>query len=318
MLGCLRSWPIPLLLAVWVVPVVAQDVVAQDTDTEGTTDPLGPAESERSADFQKIEAAIASYVDAFNAKDVDKLLSFWTTDGVYVSRTSGDLLSGHDELKQEFSAILGAEDAPNLAVQTESIEFVSPNVAVERGSALVTGKDFTDQSTYRVVYVEREGRWLIDRVTEDIQIPRASNYEQLQGLDFLVGQWAVEGDGMAVQLDSQWTTNQNYLSTKYSVAIDGVIESSGLQIIGWDAKNQQIRSWLFDSNGGFVKGTWEQRENAEEWVVQSVATLADGAAGSSTSIYRPEGPDSFSWRKTNRVVDGKLLPNTQEVIMRRQ
>ncbi|TWT78741.1 SnoaL-like domain protein [Planctomycetes bacterium CA13] len=270
----------------------------------------------RDADRHEIEAAIESYVAAFNAKDVDKLVSHWSPDGVYISRTSGDQLTGHASLKEEFTAILSPEDAPNLAVETESIEFVSPNVAIERGSALISRNDSNEETTYQVVYVAHGGTWLIDRVSEDVIETKASNYERLNGLEFLVGQWINEGDGMIIDLDCQWTANQNYLSRKYHVSIDGDVQSSGLEIIGWDAKNEQIRSWLFDSDGGFVKGEWNLHDR--KWVVQSLATLADGASGSSTNVLRPIDEDTYSWRKFNRVVDGQLLPNTEEVTLRRR
>ena len=285
--------------------------VGQDASFENSDSPR-----HRASDVSKIEAAIESYVAAFNAKDVDTLLSHWSSDGVYVSRSSGDRLTGTEALKEEFSAIMSSDDAPKLEVETESIEFVSPNVALERGSAVVTRNDSREATTYRVVYVELDGKWLIDRITEDVIEVVTSHYEQLQGLDFLVGQWISQGDGMIVELDSQWTTNQNYLSRKYRVLIDGEVQSSGLEIIGWDAKHEQIRSWLFDSDGGFVRGEWNERDG--EWVVQSVATLSDGASGSSTNVLTPLDQDSYMWRKINRVVDGQLLPNTEEVTLVRQ
>lgn len=296
---------VSLLFVASVASVAGQDVTSTPVDS---TDP-------RSADRAKIEAAIESYVDAFNAKDVDKLVGLWSADGVYVSRTSGNQVSGHDALKEDFRAIFAGDDVPKLAVETESIEFISPNVALERGSALVSRSDSSEETTYQAVYVKTGDGWLIDRVSEDIVESKPSNYEHLKGLEFLVGDWFSEGEGMEVEIDCQWTSNQNYLARKYKVTAGGEVDSSGLQIIGWDAKNQQIRSWLFDSDGGFVKGEWSVRDDG--WVVQSVATLADGASGSSTSFWKADG-DGISWRKFNRVVDGELLPNTEEVILQRR
>ena len=235
MLGSRNPRILSLLSILWAALVVAQEADTKpkpasepeaDTATETAAE---PATDVRTADLQKIEAAIESYVTAFNGKDVDKLISLWAPDGVYVSQSSGDQLTGHDELKKDFESIFANEDAPKLAVETESIEFISPNVALERGMATVTGKDFVDQTAYRVVYVERDGRWLIDRVTEESVVVKPSNYEHLQGLDFIVGQWVAEIDGTTIEIDCQWTTNQNYLSRKYRVLTDGNLESSGLQ-----------------------------------------------------------------------------------------
>ena len=82
------------------------------------------------------------------------------------------------------------EGVPHLDVATESIEFISPNVALERGVATVRHADETESLTnYRVVFVKQRGEWLIDRVTEDeMEIP-ASNYDKLKELQWMIGTW---------------------------------------------------------------------------------------------------------------------------------
>ena len=124
------------------------------------------------------------------------------------------------------------------------------------------------------------------------------------------------GEEVTIEMECDWTTNQNFISRKYTVSTEDGIDSTGLQIIGWDAKEKQIRSWLFDSNGGVITGTWTNRD--DRWIVQSVATLPDGASGSFTSVFRPTEDGNYSWQKINRVLDGKLLPNVPEVIVQRR
>ena len=237
--------------------------------------------------------------------------------GVYISRTSGEAIVGHEGLNEEFTQVFAGEHVPTLAVTTESIEFISPNVALERGSATVTytDQDIT-QTDYRVVYVKRNGSWLIDRVTEDEIVVPASNYEQLKDLEWMIGQWIDAGEGITIEMACDWTANQNFISRKYSVSTEQGIESSGLQIIGWDAKQKQIRSWLFDSDGGVITGTWTKGD--DRWVVQSVVSLTDGTSGSFTSIFKPSEDGNYTWQKINRVLDGRLLPNIGEVIVQRK
>ena len=269
------------------------------------------------ADRAAIEKAISSYVTTFNARDATKLAALWSPEGVYISRTSGEQVIGRKAMQQEFAALFADSAAPRLKVSTDSIEFVSPNVALERGTATVLGPDDAASETrYRVVYVRRDGQWLIDRVTEDDVVAQVSHYEQLKDVEWLIGNWNDEGGGIAIETQCKWTENQNYISRTYKVTSDQGVESSGLQIIGWDAKNKQIRSWLFDSSGGFVNGTWHKR--GDRWVVQSVATLADGGSGSFTSVFRPLENGRYAWQKINRVVDGAILPNVDEVIIQRQ
>jgi len=272
----------------------------------------------RADESAKIEAAIQSYVAAFNAKDVAKLTAHWSPEGVYTSRTTGEQAVGRAAMSESFKKIFENESVPKLAVATDSIELISPSVALERGTATVTHSEGNVVETdYSVVYVKRDGAWLIDRVTEAEMVIEESHYDELKVLEWLVGDWAQEGDGFRIEFSCQWTTKQNFISRKFKVYGEpDEVESSGLQIIGWDAKSKTIRSWLFDSDGGVVTGTWNKRDDG--WSVQSVGTLADGGSGSFTSIFRPLDDGSFSWEKINRVVDGELLPNIDEIVVQRK
>ncbi len=189
---------------------------------------------------------------------------------------------------------------------------------MERGTATVTfSEDDVVETEYRVVYVKRDGAWLIDRVTEDEIVVAESHYDQLKELEWLIGDWVEESEGVRVEMTVQWTTKQQFMTRIYKVFDENdEVTSSGLQIIGWDAKDKVIRSWLFDSDGGVVTGTWHQRETG--WAVPSVATLADGGSGSFTGILKPQEDGSFLWEKINCSVDGKLLPNTEPVIYQPQ
>lgn len=265
----------------------------------------------------EVRTAIQSYRAAFNARDVTKLVSHWSPHGVYMSRTTGDRVIGHEALTLEFTGMFANENIPKLAATTESIELISPNVAFERGTAAVTrGEDDVAQSRYSVVYMKSGTSWLIDRVTDEEIVVPLSNYEHLQELDWLVGDWVDDGDGITIETTCRWTKNQNYISRTYTVSNEEGVKSTGLQIIGWDPKAKQIRSWLFDSDGGLINGTWTQRD--DRWVVQSLATLPDGGTGSFTSIFRPSDDGTFTWEKINRVLDGQLLPNVDEITVHRK
>lgn len=264
----------------------------------------------------EIEAASQAYVAAYNARDVDKLVSLWAPEAVYISRTSGEQITGRDAMTAEFKGIFADDHAPKLAAETESIEFISPNVALERGTATVSDADGVVETDYRVVYVKQGGKWLIDRVTEDEIESAPSNYEHLKPLEWMIGKWIDASEEVTVELDCKWTENQNFISRTYSISSDQGAESSGLQIIGWDPKQEQIRSWLFDSSGVYIEGSWSHHD--DRWVVQSVATLPDGGTGSFTSIFRPTDDGNYIWQKINQVIDGQILPNLDEIVVQRQ
>ena len=273
------------------------------------------ASDETASDETAVRAAIQSYVDAFNAGDVDKLVGLWSPNGVYTSRTTGDATVGREAMSESFKEMFAnQETAPKIAVATSSIDFVSPNVALERGVATITRPaGEIEETEYSVVYVKRDEAWLIDRVTEET--PEPTHFQQLQVLENLIGDWVAEGEGFRLEISNQWTSKQNFIASQYKITEDEV-ESSGLQVIGWDAKDKKIKSWLFDSDGGVVTGIWNKRDDG--WSVSSVATLGGGESGSFTGILRLKDDGTFSWEKVNQVVDDQLLPNIEEVVLKRQ
>ena len=270
------------------------------------------------ADKVAIEKAIASYVAAFNAGDAKALAALWSPEGVYTSRLSGDQVVGREALEKDFDVLFVEVKGAKLKVSTESIDFVSPNVAIEQGRATVLRpKDSPLESSYRAVYVRRDGKWLIDRISEDEEVPaRPSHYEHLKDLEWLVGDWIDLDGGDAIKTECEWTRNRNFLTRSFTVSIEDRIDMAGMQVIGWDAARKQIRSWVFDSDGGFVEGVW--KKSGDRWTVTSTATLADGKTGSFTSISRPLDKNSFGWQKVSRIVDGEILPNIDEVVIVRQ
>lgn len=301
---------------VFLFPVVAITVIA--TASNGFAQESGGAVAPATNDpAAEIEAVVQSYVTTFNARDAAKLAAHWAPEGVYTSRSTGEQVVGREAMTAEFTSMFAGESVPDLAVATESIDFISPNVALERGIATVThAEDDVVETSYSVVYVKQGGAWLIDRVTEDELVIEFSNRDKLAPLEWMIGKWVDEIEGSTIEFTCQWTRNQNFISRKYEVVTSDGVESSGLQIIGWDPVNNQIRSWLFDSDGSFVSGKWTQSD--DKWVVQSIATLADGAQGSYTSVFRPQDDGNFTWQKINRILDGELLPNIDEVVVQRK
>jgi uncharacterized protein (TIGR02246 family) len=265
----------------------------------------------------EIEAAVQSYASAFNARDAKTLSNHWATEGVYTNRSTGEQVVGRDAIAKQFEAMLAGKNVPKLNLASNSIEFVSPNVALERGVATITEADESVSTTnYKAVIIKQDGKWLLDRVTEENNTVQASNYEHLKELEWIIGTWVDESDGLSIRYECDWTTHNNYISRKYTVSREGDVVSSGLQVIGWDAKNKNIRSWLFDSDGGFVSGTWSGNDG--RWVVQSVATLQNGDSGSFTSIFRPLEDGTYTWRKVNRSRNGRILANVKGAIVRRE
>ena len=116
-----------------------------------------------------------------------------------------------------------------------------------------------EEIEYTAVNVKRDGKWLLDRVTDKAKEIVPSHYEQLKVLEWMVGQWTGAADNAEVELDCNWTKNQNFLTRAFKISIDGGTDFSGMQLIGWDPAAKTIRSWTFDSNGTFAEATWRTK-----------------------------------------------------------
>jgi hypothetical protein len=129
----------------------------------------------------------------------------------------------------------------------------------------------------------------------------------------MIGNWVDQAGKGVVATECHWARNNNFIIRSFTVSVGMSIDMAGMQIIGWDPARKQIRSWVFDSDGGFNEGTWQKVDG--QWTVQTTATLPDGRRASSTSVMKPLDDNSFAWQQVNRVVDGELLPNIDEIVI---
>lgn len=143
-----------------------------------------------------------------------------------------------------------------------------------------------------------------------------THYEKLQGLDWLEGKWVDKEAGSLIEMEGKWDKYKNFLTQKFSVTLDGKLDLEGFQIIGWDPAKKQIRSWVFDSDGGFGTGVWKNEKG--NWIVESEQTMPDGKKGTSINIYSNIQKDSYTWESTGREVGGKMMPNIEPVTVRRK
>lgn len=274
----------------------------------------GQQPSDSSANEADIRKMVASYVDAFNRHDAKALADHWSPDAVYLNRSTGEEVVGRAAIAEQFTALLKDQPELKLEVSVESIQFISPNVAVEHGTTrILTPNAEPEEIEYTAVEVMRDGKWLLDRVTDRAKEIVPSHYEQLKELEWMVGEWTSSADNTEVELDCNWTKNKNFLTRAYKISIDGDTTSSGMQLIGWDPAAKTIRSWTFDSSGTFAEATWEHRGG--RWFIRNRGTLADGRAATMVNVMKPVDADSFTWRTVERTAGGELLPNSDEIQM---
>jgi hypothetical protein len=77
----------------------------------------------------------------------------------------------------------------------------------------------------------------------------------------------------------------------------------------------QVRSWAFYSNGAFSEGTWSG--NGNKWTAKVTTTTRDGKKLVATNILTRVDADHATWQSVKRTLDGKELPDTDVVKMKR-
>ena len=166
-------------------------------------------------------------------------------------------------------------------------KFLTPDVARVMGQSQLSSAtgDASEFNRFSALLVRRDGKWRIAEIREYAAPPAdVTPYERLQELEWMVGDWVDESDNNRVQSSVRWADNQSYLVRTYKIEIQGEKGSSGTMFIGWDPQSGQIKSWLFDSNGGHGEGLWT-RTGEKEWVVKAQGVLRDGRPTSATQIH---------------------------------
>ncbi len=145
------------------------------------------------------------------------------------------------------------------------------------------------------------------RLEFQMDLNHSTSYEHLKGLAWIVGNWSNTDSDSTFTTNNQWDKYRNFITQTFSLSVLGQEDLNGRQIICWDPKEQRIRSWIFDSEGGFGQGSWYPHKDC--WYVTVSYTMPDGTVASSTQIYQALNSSSYEFFSTNREIGNEILPN---------
>lgn len=264
-----------------------------------------------SGDEATIRRSIASFTDAFNRGDAEALAGHWSESGVYLNPQTGERVAGREEIAKAYAAMF-AQGSPKLSVSVDSLRVLDDKVAVEEGVATVRrGDDPPENDSYIAIHVKRDGKWQLDSVRETTLPGSSDESSGLSDIAWMIGRWRDEDNASAIETVCEWTANKTFMTRSFVVATKEGFEMSGTQVIGWDPAARRIRSWVFDSEGGFGEGTWTRQ--GDRWVIKATSTMPDGKKATAVQIITKINDDSFTWQSIGREVDGELLPNVAPI-----
>jgi uncharacterized protein (TIGR02246 family) len=226
------------------------------------------------------KAAIAksgqAFAKAFEEGDAAVLAAAWTPDGEYTD-LEGLTFRGRAEIQGIFERTFASAPGRTMAIESESLTFPAPGVALESGTTTVAGKDGEAPSRARFAntFVQQDGRWLLASVRESPFVP-ADRSQELSPLAPLLGVWTADlGNGQQIRVEAAPNATGNFVLLERIVLQNGQPVGGGTEWVVWDEATKSIRSWSFESDGGFSESNW--KAEGEALTVTTRATLRNGS-----------------------------------------
>lgn len=267
-------------------------------------------------DEQAVRQLSQRLVETYNAGQAKVIAAAFLPDGEAVDE-EGNVYQGREQVEQAFTKFFEKFPGAKMTLDLVSIRVLGPGLAVEDGKRTVVTKDGTGKAVtrYILMYVERDGRWLIASAREFTADEEPTPHERLQPLAWLVGDWVDEDAESVVLMSCRWSEDKNFLLAEYTVKKEGKSAMKTSQRIGWDPLHKRIRSWTFDSDGGYGDAHWTAI--ASGWVLKSSAVLPDGQTGSATLFFDPVDKDKYVMRGFDRIVGQETADDFEVTIVRR-
>lgn len=269
------------------------------------------AKPDAAADEKAIRATAEDFVNAFNAADAKALGALWAEDAEYTDE-SGQSHHGRAAIASLYAAMFKEHPGASMAVTVESVRFLGPDIAVEKGiSRLKSPAGEASAARYTVVHARRDGKWIMVDCRDAPYVP-GSNEDYLKDLAWLVGEWTAasktDAKADAPLIKFEWMCERNFIKSSFNITKGDKTTLEGGQIIGWNPKLRRIVSLHFDANGGFGNDVWIK--DGSKWVIEASGVFRDGSESKAVNVLTPIDADSFTWQSVKRTLDGVRLPNT--------
>jgi uncharacterized protein (TIGR02246 family) len=296
-----------LLTAVTLVVLGGRFMIAQDKTSKG---------ADREADKQAIDSLIKANVQAFNNRDAAAIAANWTAEGEYV-RNNGEAVRGRAEIQKGYAEFFKTlKGKTTLEVQTDDLRFPSADSAVSQ----VTLRLKNDQgelvgSSWRDTTLVREGgKWMVATVHEWDR--DNGQDDSVKDLEWLIGTWNMAANDRTVTTTYEWDDNKVFIRGKYSIKEGAKVVESGTQMLGKDNADGAIRSWVFQSDGGFGGGLWSR--DGKKWTVDFYGVTPDGKKLTATVIYVRVDANTFTWQSVNQEVNDQPIADAQPIKVTKQ
>jgi uncharacterized protein (TIGR02246 family) len=297
-----------ITLCVLAAAGLAVGLVGGQAQQPGATRTGAPAAADQTAAIRK---TLADYCDAFNKGDIQGIANYWAPDAEYTSE-NGTETKGRPAITALFRQFLGEHKGAKMNLNVKSVRFVRSDVALGEGISEVTTSDGTDKGRFTAAWVKADDKWML---TSARDLPsEGDTASPLQGLNWIIGDWQSEGNRTPVSVSCHHVLGKSYLQADFSIKReDG--ELTVMYVFGFDPVTEQVKSWTFDSLGGYGEALWTREGN--QWTGRAAGVLPDGGAGSTTYIVKYVDDQNFVLQMRDRQVAGQPLADSETKYVRK-
>jgi len=258
------------------------------------------------------------FLNAYAQRDADAIGELFTEDAEFFDEF-GERTQGRQEIVALFQRVFETSPEASMEeIQVERVRHIKDDVALEEGTTVasdnVGGPRYT--SRYVALHVKGDdGKWRINTLKD---YPRQSGerQEQLTQLSWMLGEWVNQDSDSVVHTECDWSKDGNYLLRRFSIQTYDGRAMSGVQRIGWDPIHKKLRSWTFDSEGGFLTGFWTKQD--DQWFLTNQGATAQGKSVTATSVYKVIDKEMVTWRFRELIVGDEVRGTGQPVTMVRR
>lgn len=294
---------------------VSNFAVAQDAAPATAAPPAAAATPAINPSLNEIQAGSKAFVDAFNKGDAAAIAGMWTPEGEYIDG-AGNRMVGRAAIEKSYANFFAENADATLELNIDSLKALSDAAAMEHGTSRVkVGPTAAVVGSYEAIHVKVDGKWLMASVRDSV-IESATAEQNLSDLEFLIGAWAAEEQGNKNESVCSWVSDHRFVKRDYTTTFLNGTTSSGVQLIGWNAQGGYIQSWTFSSDGGHAVGVWMPTEAG--WAAQMQGTTGSGVSTASVNLLRRLDDNAYVWQSIDRAVGGVEIPDTNEVVLKRQ
>ncbi len=276
--------------------------------------PTSAQDSARESQIESVREAATAYLKALEEGDRVALLDAWTPEGSYVD-AAGRAQQARTLIEAEFAE--GAAPQRRIgSLADETFRLVTPDVVIQDGITLhlaAPGQP-TPKSRHTAVWVQRDGRWLLDSVRESV-IPLPPRNSRLAELDWLLGNFAgLTDEGSYLVITSALSDDGNFILREFVIRSPNASRHTISQRIGWDPITNGFRSWTFDSEGGYGVGTWKRQ--ADCWIVSNSGVTSEGQRSAATALYTSITEEGFLLEIEGAMLDNESQPDLKVKVER--